>query len=98
MGRLETAILFLLASLLLILLFFGYAVFLGVGRTVLSNAYQPHQNGCWGQVLYICLATFLYMAFVLVSSIVICMKKCLCRQICGPRQELYSVIRLPVKR
>ena len=62
----------LIASLLLILLFSDMP-FLGVGVPY----YLMRTNRIkWmaGQVLYICLATFLYMSFVLVSSIVICAK------------------------
>lgn len=62
----------LLASLLLILLFsdmpfLGAAVPFYLMRTTRIR---------WmlGQVLYICMATFIYMLFVLMSSILICMK------------------------
>ena len=62
----------LLASLLLILLFSDMP-FLGVGVPYYLMR-TSRIKWLLGQVLYICLATFLYMAFVLVSSIVICMK------------------------
>ena len=62
----------LLASLLLILLFSDMP-FLGVGVPYYLMR-TTRIKWMLGQVLYISLATIVYMAFVLVSSIIICMK------------------------
>ena len=63
----------LLASLLLVLLFADMP-FLGAGVPYYLSRIR-RSTWLWGQILYICLATFLYMLFVLVSTSLVCMRQ-----------------------
>lgn len=61
----------LLASMLLVLLFADMP-FLGAGVPYYLSRIK-RSTWLWGQILYICLATTMYMIFILVSTAVICM-------------------------
>jgi hypothetical protein len=61
----------LLASMLLVLLFADMP-FLGAGVPYYLSRIR-RSTWMWGQILYICLATFVYMLFILVSTSLICM-------------------------
>lgn len=61
----------LLASLLLVLLFADMP-FLGAGVPYYLSRIR-RSTWLWGQILYICLATAIYMLFVLVSTSLVCM-------------------------
>ncbi len=61
----------LLASLLLVLLFADMP-FLGAGVPYYLSRIR-RSTWLWGQIVYICLATAIYMLFVLVSTSLVCM-------------------------
>lgn len=61
----------LLASLLLVLLFADMP-FLGAGVPYYLSRIR-RSTWLWGQILYICIATSIYMLFVLISTSLVCM-------------------------
>jgi len=63
----------LLASLLLVLLFADMP-FLGAGVPYYLSRMR-RSTWLWGQIVYICAATFIYIVFILVSTSVICMRQ-----------------------